>query len=71
MSSILILPLPLPLPLLFPLSQVKRNPDDIGHAFLGYQRSLGWLSGQEVSGPFIQNSINEIRHAFYYFEYFQ
>ena len=44
MSSILILPLPLP----FPLSQVKRNPDDIGHAFLGYQRSLGWLSGQEV-----------------------
>ena len=27
---------------------MKRNPDDIGHAFLGYQKSLAWLSGQEV-----------------------
>jgi hypothetical protein len=27
--------------------QVKRNPDDIGHAFLGYQQSLAWLAGME------------------------
>ena len=29
--------------------KVKRNVDDIGEAFLGYQRSLTWLAGKEVA----------------------
>jgi hypothetical protein len=28
--------------------QVKRNPDDVGEAFVGYQKSLHWLSGLQV-----------------------
>lgn len=28
--------------------KVKRNPDDLGHAFMGYQQALTWLSGKEV-----------------------
>lgn len=27
---------------------MKRNPDDVGNAFLGYQRSLAWLAGKKV-----------------------
>jgi len=31
-----------------PPLQVKRNADDMGEAFMGYQSSLNWLSGSEV-----------------------
>lgn len=27
---------------------MKRNPDDVGNAFLGYQRSLAWLAEKKV-----------------------
>ena len=29
--------------------EMKRNPNDIGQAFIGYQRSLAWLSGYTVN----------------------
>jgi hypothetical protein len=36
------------LPHRLPPLQVKRNADDMGEAFMGYQSSLNWLSGSEV-----------------------